>query len=599
MKKPFLFLAIAIGFATASLTAQVPQIITYQGHVLNNNTPFNGAGHFKFAFVNFDGTACYWRNDGANSTVGEPTGQVNLPVANGLFTVLLGNTNVPGMAPFPTGIFTHPNVHIRTWFSADGTTFSQLSPDPRITASGYALMADDVSDGSITTDKLAAGAVTPGKLADGAVTGAKIAPGAITSSTLADSLALGATDRPGRLDVYRTSAGTASVSILGGLSQIITYGTNGAERLRINGQSSAILINNDQPGNARAIELGLNLNSGGLLSLHDSQGRKRSQLLANDSGAAFTTYDATGAERVHLSSSSLSMNNGLAGTPQTVLLGVNNNNGGILNLSDSKGQVRSQLFADDGGGSIALVQADGDNGISLVADANGSHGGALFIYNAQGSSSAELRGAESSATGGQLILRQADGKASIQLDGEFNAGGGGLLRLYKGDGTTGITLQADVSGESKITTQVLQITGGSDLSEQFDIDGNGNPPEPGTVVCIDPEHPGKLITSARACDRTVAGVMSGAGGVKPGMLMGQHGTAADGRQPVALSGRVYCKADASHGAIRPGDLLTTSDIPGRAMRVSDYEKAHGAILGKAMSSLEQGEGLVLVLVTLQ
>jgi hypothetical protein len=87
--------------------------------------------------------------------------------------------------------------------------------------------------------------------------------------------------------------------------------------------------------------------------------------------------------------------------------------------------------------------------------------------------------------------------------------------------------------------------------------------------------------------------------VKPGMLMGQKGSEADGANPVALTGRVYCWADASRGAIEPGDLLTTSDSPGYAMKVADYPKAQGAILGKAMSSLASGKGLVLVLVSLQ
>jgi hypothetical protein len=73
----------------------------------------------------------------------------------------------------------------------------------------------------------------------------------------------------------------------------------------------------------------------------------------------------------------------------------------------------------------------------------------------------------------------------------------------------------------------------------------------------------------------------------------------DGEYPVALTGRVYVWADASNGAIVPGDLLTTSDIPGHAMKVMDYEQAQGAILGKAMSSLETGTGLVLILVSLQ
>ncbi len=107
------------------------------------------------------------------------------------------------------------------------------------------------------------------------------------------------------------------------------------------------------------------------------------------------------------------------------------------------------------------------------------------------------------------------------------------------------------------------------------------------------------MISNKAYDRRVAGIISGAGGVKPGMLMGQKDSEADGGTPVALTGRVYAWADASASAIEPGDLLTTSDVVGHAMKVTDYEKAQGAIIGKAMSSLDKGKGLVLVLVTLQ
>src|SRR5206468_1234262 len=140
---------------------------------------------------------------------------------------------------------------------------------------------------------------------------------------------------------------------------------------------------------------------------------------------------------------------------------------------------------------------------------------------------------------------------------------------------------------------------GSDLSEQFDIAAKESKPEPGMVLCIDPKHPGKLRVSDRAFDRTVAGVISGAGGVEPGMMMGHAGTLADGKHPVALTGRVYVQTDADTAPIEPGDLLTTSATPGHAMKVTDPAKAQGAILGKAMTALGKGKGLVLVLVTLQ
>jgi hypothetical protein len=155
-----------------------------------------------------------------------------------------------------------------------------------------------------------------------------------------------------------------------------------------------------------------------------------------------------------------------------------------------------------------------------------------------------------------------------------------------------------------VSVKVLQILGGSDLSENFDVRGSEalstdaalTDVRPGMVVAIDSENPGKLVVSRQAYDRRVAGVVSGAGGVKPGMVMGQEGTVADGKHPVALTGRVYCWADASNGPIEPGDLLTTSNTPGHAMKVKNHKKAQGAIIGKAMTSLTQGKGLVLVLV---
>ncbi len=166
-----------------------------------------------------------------------------------------------------------------------------------------------------------------------------------------------------------------------------------------------------------------------------------------------------------------------------------------------------------------------------------------------------------------------------------------------GIGTASPASKLDVNGTT--TTKVLVITGGADLSESFDVSPTGREIRPGAVVSINPDQTGGLMVSQEAYDHKVAGIISGAGDVKPGLHMGQKGTRADGEYPVALTGRVYCWADASRDPIRPGDLLTTSDTPGHVMRVTDYAKAQGATLGKAMSSLEQGQGLVLVLVGLQ
>ncbi len=69
---------------------------------------------------------------------------------------------------------------------------------------------------------------------------------------------------------------------------------------------------------------------------------------------------------------------------------------------------------------------------------------------------------------------------------------------------------------------------------------------------------------------------------------------------LALSGRVYCYVDATEDAVAVGDLLTTSDTPGYAMKAVDPTRAFGVVIGKAMEPLPQGEkGLILVLVNLQ
>jgi hypothetical protein len=69
---------------------------------------------------------------------------------------------------------------------------------------------------------------------------------------------------------------------------------------------------------------------------------------------------------------------------------------------------------------------------------------------------------------------------------------------------------------------------------------------------------------------------------------------------VASIGRVWCYCDAdANGSIEAGDMLTTSDTPGHAMKVGDFDRANGSVIGKAMSPLKSGRGLVLVLVSLK
>ena len=171
-----------------------------------------------------------------------------------------------------------------------------------------------------------------------------------------------------------------------------------------------------------------------------------------------------------------------------------------------------------------------------------------------------------------------------------------------GIGTTAPAEKLHVNGNilasGMTTTTSLKITGGADIAEPFKIKKN-HAIKPGMVVSIDPENPGELKLSDKAYDHCVAGIVSGAGGINTGMIMSQTESEGDNSQLVALTGRAYCYCDASNNSIRPGDLLTSSEIPGHAMKVVDFAGAQGAVIGKAMTPLNSGKGLVLVLVALQ
>jgi len=205
------------------------------------------------------------------------------------------------------------------------------------------------------------------------------------------------------------------------------------------------------------------------------------------------------------------------------------------------------------------------------------------------------------ATTGDGILGRSPNRAVIGVQGGGSCAGtygvGGCATT--GDGVVGRSSDGFAGRfEGRVLVRVLEITGGTDIAEPFNV-AHSEVITPGMLVSIDPARPGQLRVSSQPYDRTVAGVVSGANGVTPGITLKSPETLGDGLFPVALTGRVYGWADASNGPIQPGDLLTTSDRPGHAMRVTDSTKAHGAILGKAMTALEAGQGLVLVLVTLQ
>jgi hypothetical protein len=227
-----------------------------------------------------------------------------------------------------------------------------------------------------------------------------------------------------------------------------------------------------------------------------------------------------------------------------------------------------------------------NNGLKLSGSSTGGAGMAIQCTAAGGHTYALFSAGSGDGVGAGGFGIFDDSAAAYRIAIQAN----GFVGIGKANPTTLL----DINGTT--TTKVLTITGGSDLAEPFQISGERQ--AEGSVVIIDEENPGQLKLSNEPYDRRVAGIVSGANGVHPGISLQQTGLV-EGGQNVALSGRVYVLADATAGSIKPGDLLTTSATPGHAMKVANHAKAQGAILGKAMSGLKEGKGMVLVLVTLE
>jgi len=146
-----------------------------------------------------------------------------------------------------------------------------------------------------------------------------------------------------------------------------------------------------------------------------------------------------------------------------------------------------------------------------------------------------------------------------------------------------------------VVTGDLVFTDAADCAEDFDI-ADSDLSEPGTVMVLGGS--GRLEACARAYDKRVIGVISGAASYRPGIVLDKRPDL-PGRKPIALIGKVFCKVDAGHGGVEVGDLLTTSSTVGHAMRADAGAAAGGTVIGKAMQPLAHGCGLIAVLVGLR
>jgi hypothetical protein len=263
---------------------------------------------------------------------------------------------------------------------------------------------------------------------------------------------------------------------------------------------------------------------------------------------------------------------------------------GVVGISQTFVGVTGQSTSNDGvfgtsqsGIGVHGTCAAGNSGVSGVSDTgHGVHGESRTNHAVHGESAAGrgVVGISQTFVGVTGESTSNDGVFGTSQSGiGVHGKGGHLAGFFEGD--------VEVTGDLRLLN--------ADCAEDFDVSGTVSV-QPGTVMVLNDE--GALSESEQAYDTRVAGVISGAGSYKPAIILDKRVTSCN-RQPIALIGKVYCQVDAQFGAIKAGDLLTTSPTPGHAMKISDPFKGFGAVIGKALRPLANGQGLIPILIALQ
>jgi len=604
-------------------TAAQGTAFSYQGRLNDGGNPANGT---------YDLTFQLWNDSTAGSEVGSTLTDTALGVTNGLFTVRLDFGSVFD------GTTYWLQIGVRTNGGGSFTTLSprqQLTPDPYAIYSEKAGLADTLANGTVSPMQLnTAGAPGTGQVLGYNGSGlAWMSPASVAfawnltgnAGTIPGVNFLGTSDnQPLELHVAGGRAlrlepepgGGGDVNVIGGsANNSVGTGSWGNFVGAGSGNSHAGSVADSVIGGGfENAVLGSTfveesfIGGGGLNTIAgswDAIGGGFENSIANGAGFATICGGVNNTNSAFFASIGGGANNTISAQYATIAGGYNNQANGEYSFVAGQGAVSTQpgsfVFADSQSGGFTSVLP---NEVCLRAD-NG-----LYM--------ATQRGVRMDAQNCPMITRGWDPFTGTAPNGKTYCGRWGLfmepgsltlgipntdvpggyrqmeVARYNPDGSRDTLLSV---GNNGITTvKVITITGGSDVAEPFPMAEDQTPE--GAVVVIDEEAPGHLKMSSVPYDTHVAGIVSGANGIHPGLALHQTGALDEG-QNVALSGRVYVLADASNSPIRPGDLLTSSNVPGHAMRAVDHARAQGAIIGKAMTRLDSGRGMVLVLVSLQ
>ena len=321
------------------------------------------------------------------------------------------------------------------------------------------------------------------------------------------------------------------------------------------------------------------------------------------------------AHNTYLSTASGSTGIGLT-NPNYLLQTASGTDGRSVNLSNV-------LYVNGSSGNVGIGTAAPAAILDVNSSANTARSYPLYISN---------RGTEGSGVGAGIVFNTLTVRRAIIETEAAESNQGSDLKFYTHTTDSGDTIDTHITEKMRI--KAGGNVGINDTTPSYTLDVNGNVQiqgpggntcadsggtatcnnfvdyaelypsselvESGDVVIIDFENPGKVKKSAKAYDYSLAGVVS----TKPAVLIEgsamifmNNGFILNQTKPaVALAGRVPTKVTDENGMIKAGDLITTSNKKGYAMKCKKPIDCIGAIAGISLENQDEKEDKIMVMV---